>query len=59
MNDLVKIDMAVHVDGFIAAVAHTVTVAGGEPLTAEKQAQRDNTISAAYTAAEVSFQSAF
>jgi curved DNA binding protein len=49
---MVKIDLGVHIDGFIAVVAHTVLV-GSDSLTPEQVAARDNCISAAYTAAEV------
>eukprot|EP00981_Chlorochromonas_danica_P013941 scaffold7151_cov159-Ochromonas_danica.AAC.4 len=52
-GDVVKIDMGVHIDGFIAAVAHTVVVGDDSALSPERRAVRDNVISAAYTAAEV------
>ncbi len=48
-----KIDLGVHVDGFIAVVAHTVVVGGDGALTPEQIEVRNNVISAAYTAAEV------
>lgn len=51
-----KIDLGVHVDGFIAVVAHSYIVPGihpTNPLSAADAAKRDNVISAAYTAAEV------
>jgi len=52
-GDIVKIDMGVHIDGFIAAVAHSVVVGNTATLTPEQTALRNNVISAAYTAAEV------
>jgi curved DNA binding protein len=55
-QDIVKIDLGVHVDGFIAVVAHSYIVPGVHPTTAisaADAAKRDNVISAAYTAAEV------
>lgn len=57
VNDLVKIDMGVHIGGFIALTAHTVLV--GVDLTDKAAAQeivsgpRAHVINAAYTAAEV------
>ena len=42
-GDLVKIDLGVHVDGFPALLAHTITVGGAEPLKVA-------VASAAYTA---------
>ncbi len=45
--------MGVHIDGFIAVVAHTVLVGNDTNMTPEQIAVRDNCISAAYTAAEV------
>lgn len=48
-----KIDLGVHVDGFIAAVAHTVVAGDSSSVDPERRALRDNCISAAYTAAEV------
>lgn len=53
VGDLVKIDLGVHIDGFIAVVAHTVLVGDNGNLSPEQVAARDNCISAAYTAAEV------
>ena len=36
-GDVVKIDMGVHVDGYIAVVAHTVVCGGGDvPCTGRK-----------------------
>lgn len=52
-QDLVKIDLGVHIDGFIAVVAHTITVAGEKDLSPADIAKRNNVLSAAYTAAEV------
>lgn len=49
-GDILKIDMACHIDGFIASVAHTHIVDGGEsPLTGKVA----NCIAAAHTALEV------
>lgn len=50
-NDMVKIDMGVHIDGFIAVVAHTVIVGydTAKPVTGA----RANTINASYVATEV------
>eukprot|EP00038_Savillea_parva_P006270 m.162612 g.162612 ORF g.162612 m.162612 type:complete len:406 (+) comp12218_c0_seq1:139-1356(+) len=50
-GDVVKIDLAVHLDGFIAPVGSTVVVGGGE-ITGPKA----NVIMAAYTAAEVALR---
>mmetsp|Transcript_2946 Transcript_2946/g.8908 ORF Transcript_2946/g.8908 Transcript_2946/m.8908 type:complete len:382 (-) Transcript_2946:1952-3097(-) len=50
-GDVVKIDLAVHIDGFIAPVASTVVVGGGE-VTGPKA----DVIMAAYTAAEVALR---
>jgi curved DNA binding protein len=52
-GDVVKIDLGVHIDGFIAAVAHSVVVGSNATLTPEQTQVRNNVISAAYTAAEV------
>jgi curved DNA binding protein len=51
-------DLGVHIDGFIAAAAHTVLVTDAASLSAGQSSTshktvRDNCISAAYTAAEV------
>ena len=54
-NDMVKIDLGVHVDGYIAVAAHTVVVhavpfaSGGAPETGP----RANVLAAAWAAAEV------
>lgn len=50
-----KVDLGVHIDGFIAVVAHTVTVPGplAAPLTPAEAARQQEVISAAYAAAEV------
>ena len=48
-----KIDLGVHVDGFIAVVAHTAVVGNDSNMTPEQLETRNNVISAAYTAAEV------
>jgi len=45
--------MGVHVDGYIAVVAHTVLVGSDAALTPEQLAQRNAVISATYTALEV------
>lgn len=50
-GDVVKIDLAVHIDGYIAPVASTVVVGGGE-VTGKKA----DVIMAAYTAAEVALR---
>lgn len=52
-GDLVKIDLGVHIDGFIAVVAHTVVVSGEKALSEAEIARRNNVISAAYAASEV------
>lgn len=52
-GDLVKIDLGVHIDGFIAVVAHTVIVPGEKNLSEAEVARRNNAISAAYAASEV------
>merc|ERR1712055_1207485 len=36
VGDLVKLDMGAHVDGFIAVVAHTVVVPGGDKIDGDK-----------------------
>lgn len=52
-GDLVKIDLGVHIDGFIAVVAHTLVVqAEGQPITGRTA----DVISAANTAAEVALR---
>ena len=48
-DDLVKLDLAVHVDGYIAAVAHTVVVGNTENITGVKA----DLVKAAYDAAEL------
>uniref|UniRef100_A0A452YWS2 Peptidase M24 domain-containing protein n=1 Tax=Aegilops tauschii subsp. strangulata TaxID=200361 RepID=A0A452YWS2_AEGTS len=50
-NDMVKIDMACHIDGFIAVVAHTHVIKGG-PVTGRAA----NVLAAANTAAEVAMR---
>lgn len=56
-NDMVKIDLGVHVDGFIAVVAHTIVVGldftNAESVATALAGQRGNVISAAYVATEV------
>jgi len=32
-GDIAKIDLGVHIDGFVAQVGHTIVVAGGEPVS--------------------------
>jgi len=49
-NDIVKLDLGVHIDGYIAVVAHSVVV--GVPLTSPITGKRANVFNAAYTAAE-------
>merc|ERR1712151_472518 len=50
-GDVAKIDMACHIDGFIAAAAHTVVV-GGEKV----EDRRADAIMAAWTAAEAALR---
>mmetsp|Transcript_110718 Transcript_110718/g.217048 ORF Transcript_110718/g.217048 Transcript_110718/m.217048 type:complete len:386 (-) Transcript_110718:94-1251(-) len=50
-GDIAKIDMACHLDGFIAAAAHTVIV-GGEPV----EDKRADVIMAAWNAAEAALR---
>merc|ERR1712151_824020 len=50
-GDVAKIDMACHIDGFIAAAAHTVVV-GGEKV----EDRRADVIMAAWTAAEAALR---
>eukprot|EP00349_Pseudokeronopsis_sp_Brazil_P008842 CAMPEP_0202971776 /NCGR_PEP_ID=MMETSP1396-20130829/30741_1 /ASSEMBLY_ACC=CAM_ASM_000872 /TAXON_ID= /ORGANISM="Pseudokeronopsis sp., Strain Brazil" /LENGTH=455 /DNA_ID=CAMNT_0049701527 /DNA_START=21 /DNA_END=1388 /DNA_ORIENTATION=+ len=52
-GDVAKIDLGVHIDGFIAVVAHTIVVPGEVTLSEGDVARRNNVISAAYAAAEV------
>lgn len=52
-GDICKIDLGVHVDGFISVVAHTIVVGSTTSLSESELARRNNCISAAYTAAEV------
>lgn len=51
-NDLVKIDLGVHVDGYIAVVAHTVFVGYKPDESKPMTGAMANCYSAAYTAAE-------
>jgi len=48
-GDFVKIDLGVHVDGYIAVGAHTIKVDDGKPITGDAA----NAIAAAYTAVEI------
>merc|ERR1711972_150531 len=50
-GDVVKVDMACHIDGFIAAAAHTVVV--GEEKATDKRA---DVVHAAWTAAEAALR---
>lgn len=58
-DDMVKIDMGVHIDGYIVLVAHTLIVGldYNDSATAEvicaPESQRSNVLNAAYVAAEV------
>jgi curved DNA binding protein len=56
-NDMVKVDLGVHVDGYIAVVAHTVIVreagAAAAAATEPEAGPRANVLAAAWTAAEV------
>jgi curved DNA binding protein len=55
-NDMVKIDMGVHIDGFIAAVAHTLIVGHDSSMPAKVEAIKgvqSDVINATYVAAEV------
>jgi len=54
-NDLVKIDLGVNVDGFVAVVAHTLVVQGAEPKPVTGRTA--DVILAAHTAAEVALRS--
>lgn len=47
-GDVVKIDLGVHFDGFLAMVAHTIVVPGATP-----SAQANDVIVAAYTASQL------
>jgi len=47
-GDLVKIDFGIHIDGFIAQVAHTIVVVGPEVATVE--GRKADVIAAAYNA---------
>ena len=49
-GDAVKLDLGVHIDGFIAVVAHSLVVGAAGPQTG----RRASVFQAAYTAAEVS-----
>eukprot|EP00771_Trimastix_marina_P000458 gnl/Trimastix_PCT/148.p1 GENE.gnl/Trimastix_PCT/148~~gnl/Trimastix_PCT/148.p1 ORF type:complete len:376 (+),score=136.56 gnl/Trimastix_PCT/148:820-1947(+) len=51
-GDLVKIDLAVHIDGFISSVAHTIVLSGEGPITGRKA----DVILAAYNAAEAAIR---
>merc|ERR1719434_582743 len=50
-GDLVKIDMACHIDGFIAAAAHTILI--GEEKVSDRRA---DVVHAAWTAAEAALR---
>lgn len=55
-GDMVKIDMGVHIDGFIAAVAHTVIVGHDNAVPAKVDAikgKQTDVINATYVAAEL------
>ena len=54
-NDMVKIDLGVHVDGYIAVAAHTVVVhaVAFAPGSAPETGPRANVLAAAWAAAEV------
>jgi len=51
-NDLVKIDLGAHIDGFIAVVAHTVIVGGEKPV----KGRLADVYLAAYNAAEIALR---
>jgi len=51
-GDMVKIDLGAQVDGFIAAVAHTVLVGGGDKITGRKA----DLLLAAHHASEVALR---
>jgi len=53
-GDLVKIDLGVHVDGYIAVLAHTVlcTKPGEEPEMTDAMKRKADVVTAAWTAAE-------
>jgi len=52
-GDVVKVDMACHIDGFIAAAAHTVVVVVGDDKIEDRRA---DVIMAAYQAAEAALR---
>lgn len=52
VGDLVKIDMACHIDGFIASLAQTIVISGGAPITGRKA----DVIMAAYHALEAAIR---
>jgi curved DNA binding protein len=52
-GDLAKIDLAVHIDGYIAAAAHTVLIGGA---SADKDDKRAKVTHAAWTAAEAALR---
>jgi curved DNA binding protein len=52
-GDVAKIDLAVHIDGFVAASAHTVLVGAAKLEASDKRAK---VIHAAYTAAEAALR---
>jgi len=51
-NDLVKVDLGAHIDGFIAVVAHTVVVSNQKPI----KGRLADVYLAAYNAAEVALR---
>lgn len=53
-GDVVKIDLGCHIDGFIAAAAHTVIVAGGDDAKVEDK--RADCVMAAWNAAEAALR---
>ena len=55
-GDLVKIDMGAHVDGFIAVVAHTIVVPGGEGDKKMAEGRKADAILAAHYASEAALR---
>jgi len=51
-NDVVKIDLGAHIDGYIAVAAHTLVVNGGKKVTGKAA----DVIAAAYTAQEAALK---
>lgn len=54
-GDLIKIDLAVHIDGFIACMAHTILL-GANGIEAKITGRKADVMMAAYTAAEAAIR---